>query len=164
MTFKLDALFESPDKRYLDANDLSILSQYVSSIPERVRVYRTVRDQEVTIMQAVADTLQQQTNQPEDLVERSIRNGLMVLRYVAMAMLLDDQGFIEERLRGWLPEIVKAYETQAIDRQLFQLLEQKLAAVLTQPQLHLMKPMLDQAQAIMLDTRETVASPRAGVR
>ena len=115
MTFKLDALFESPDKRYLDANDLSILSQYVSSIPERVRVYRTVRDQEVTIMQAVADTLQQQTNQPEDLVERSIRNGLMVLRYVAMAMLLDDQGFIEERLRGWLPEIVKAYETQAID-------------------------------------------------
>jgi len=115
-------------------------------------------------MQAVADTLQQQTNQPEDLVERSIRNGLMVLRYVAMAMLLDDQGFIEERLRGWLPEIVKAYETQAIDRQLFQLLEQKLAAVLTQPQLHLMKPMLDQAQAIMLDTRETVASPRAGVR
>jgi len=164
MTFKLDALFESPDKRYLDANDLSILSQYVSSIPERVRVYRTVRDQQVTIMQAVADTLQQQTNQPEDLVERSIRNGLMVLRYVAMAMLLDDQGFIEERLRGWLPEIVKAYETQAIDRQLFQLLEQKLAAVLTQPQLHLMKPMLDQAQAIMLDTRETVASPRAGVR
>ena len=29
----------------------------------------------------------------------------MVLRYVAMAMLLDDQGFIEERLRGWLPRI-----------------------------------------------------------
>jgi hypothetical protein len=124
MTFKLDALFDSPDKRYLDANDLSVLSQYVSSIPERVNVYRTVRDQEVTIMQAVADTLQQQTNQPEALVVRSVRNGLMVLRYVAMAMLLDDQSFIEERLRGWLPEIVKAYETQALDRQLFQLLEQ----------------------------------------
>jgi hypothetical protein len=164
MTFKLDALFESPDKRYLDTNDLSVLSQYVSSIPERVSVYRTVRDQEVTIMQAVADTLQQQTNQPEALVERSIRNGLMVLRYVAMAMLLDDQGFIEERLRGWLPEIVKAYETQTIDRQLFQLLEQKLATVLTQPQLHLIKPMLAQAQAIMLDTRETVTSSMAGVR
>jgi hypothetical protein len=164
MTFKLDALFDSPDKRYLDANDLSVLSQYVSSIPERVAVYRTVRDQEVAIMQAVADTLQQQTNQPEALVERSIRNGLMVLRYVAMAMLLDDQGFVEERLRGWLPEIVKAYETQALDRQLFQLLEQKLASVLTQPQLRLVKPMLDRAQAIMLDTRETVAPSMAGVR
>jgi hypothetical protein len=164
MTFKLDALFDSPDKRYLDANDLSVLSQYVSSIPERVNVYRTVRDQEVTIMQAVADTLQQQTNQPEALVERSVRNGLMVLRYVAMAMLLDDQSFIEERLRGWLPEIVKAYETQALDRQLFQLLEQKLAAVLTQPQMRLVKPMLDQAQVIMFDTRETVAPSMAGVR
>ena len=115
-------------------------------------------------MQAVADTLQQQTNQPEALIERSIRNGLMVLRYVAMAMLLDDQSFVEERLRGWLPELVKAYETQTLDRQLFQLLEQKLASMLNQPQMRLVKPMLDQAQAIMLDTRETVAPSMAGVR
>ena len=46
MTFKLDALFDSPDKQYLDANDLSTLSQYVSSIPERMAVYRTLRDWE----------------------------------------------------------------------------------------------------------------------
>jgi hypothetical protein len=164
MTFKLDALFEAPDKRYLDSNDLNVLSQYVSSIPERVNVYRILRDQEVSIMQAVADALQQQTNQSEPLVERSVRNGLMVMRYAAMAMLLDDQTFVEERLRGWLPEIVKAYETQTLDRQLFQLLEQKLATVLTPPQLHLLKPVLQKAQAIMLDTRETVASPMTGVR
>lgn len=164
MTFKLDALFEAPDKHYLDANDLNVLSQYVSSIPERVNVYRALRDQEISVMQAVADALQQQSSQSEALVERSVRNGLMVLRYVAMAMLLDDPGFVEERLRGWLPEIIKAYETQALDRQLFQLLEQKLATVLTPPQLHLLKPNLDKAQAIMLDTRETVASPMAGVR
>jgi hypothetical protein len=163
MTFKLDALFEAPDKRYLDTNELNVLSQYVSSIPERVNVYRIVRDQEVAIMQAVADTLQQQASQPEALVERSVRNGLMVLRYVAMAMLLDDQGFVEERLRDWLPEIVKAYETQALDGQLLQLLEQNLATVLSPPQLHLLKPMLEQARAIMLDTRGTVASPMAGI-
>lgn len=158
MTFKLDALFESPDKRYLDASDLNVLSQYVSSIPERVAVYRTLRDQEAGIMQAVADTLQQQGNQSEALVERSIRNGLMVLRYVAMAMLLDDQAFVEERLRGWLPEIVKAYETQALDKQLFQLLEQKLATAMSPAQLSLLKPNLDKAQAIMFETRETVGS------
>ena len=163
MTFKLDALFDSPEKRYLDANDLNVLSQYVSSIPERVTVYRTLRDQEVTIMQEVANTLQQQSGQPDPLIERSIRNGLMVMRYVAMAMLLDDQGFVEERLRGWLPEIVKAYETQPLDRQLFQLLAQKLATVLTPAQLHLLKPSLEKAQATMFETRETVASPVASL-
>jgi hypothetical protein len=163
MTFKLDALFESPDKQYLDSNELTVLSQYVSSIPERMTVYRTLRDQEVTLMQAVADALQQQSNQPEALVERSIRNGLMVMRYVAMAMLLDDQAFVEERLRGWLPEIIKAYETQALDQQLFQLLAQQLAKLFTPAQLHLLKPSLERAQAIMLETRETVASPVAGL-
>lgn len=163
MTFKLDALFESPDKRYLDTNDLNVLSQYISSIPERVTVYRTLRDQEVPIMQGVADALQQQSNQPEALVERSVRNGLMVLRYVAMAMLLDDQAFVEERLRGWLPEIVKAYETQTVDRTLFQLLEQKLATVLTPAQMSLLKPNLDKAQAIMFETRETVGSTIGGL-
>jgi hypothetical protein len=163
MTFKLDALFDAPDKRYLDANDLNVLSQYVSSIPERVNVYRILRDQEVTVMQSVADTLQQQANPSEAALERSLRNGLMVMRYVAMAMLLDDQAFVEERLRGWLPEIVKAYETQALDRQLFQLLEQKLAAVLSPAQMSLLKPSLAKAQAMMFKTRETVASPMAGL-
>ncbi|WOD40704.1 hypothetical protein [Nodosilinea sp. E11] len=156
MTFKLDALFDSPEKQYLDANDLSLLSQYVSSIPERMTVYRTLRDQEIAIMQPIADALQQQGGHAEALVERSVRNGLMVLRYVAMAMLLDDDAFVEERLRGWLPEMVKAYDTQAVDQQLFQLLQQQLAKVFSPAQVNLLKPNLEKAQDLILNTRETV--------
>jgi hypothetical protein len=43
---------------------------------------------------------QQMPNQSEVLVERSVRNGLMVMRYIAMAMVLDDTNYLEERLRG----------------------------------------------------------------
>lgn len=156
MTFKLDTLFDSPDKQYLDANDLSTLSQYVSSIPERMAVYRTLRDQEIAIVQPIADALVQQAGHPEPLVERSVRNGLMVLRYAAMAMLLDDESFVEERLQGWLPEMVKAYETQAVDQQLFQLLHKQLSKVFSPAQLGLLKPSLEKAQSLMLNTRETV--------
>jgi hypothetical protein len=162
MTFKLDALFDAPDKQYLDANDLSILSQYVSSIPDRMAVYRTLRDQEIPIMQPIADALQQQGGHPEPMVERSVRNGLMVLRYAAMAMLLDDSGFVEERLQGWLPEMVKAYETQTIDQQLFQLLQQQLGKVFSPAQLNLLKPSLEKAQSLMLNQRETVNATLAG--
>lgn len=164
MTLKLDALFDTPEKQYLDANDLTRLSQYVSSVPERMAVYRTLRDQEVAIMQPVADALQQLSSQPEALVERSIRNGLMVLRYVAMGMLLDDVGFVEDRLRGWLPEMVKAYGTQTLDQQLFQLLQQQLAKVFSPAQLKLFQPGLETAQALMLSGRETVAPPLQTVR
>lgn len=152
MTFKLDSLFESADKPYLDANDLTLLSQYVSSIPERIAVYRTLRDQEVAIMQPIADALAQRTQEPEAKVERSVRNGLMVLRYVAMAMLLDDNAFVQGRLQGWLPEIVQAHETQALDQQLFQLLDQQLAKVLTPAQINLLKPGLTKARDLLLGT------------
>lgn len=161
MTFKLDTLFDIPGKSYLDTNDLSLLSQYVGSIPERIATYRTLRDQEVAIVQPVADALQQIPNQPEALVERCVRHGLMVLRYAAMAMLLDNDDFVVERLEGWLPEMVKAYETQAIDQQFFQLMQTQLAKVLTPLQLNLLKPGLAKAQALMLDARPARSeSPR----
>jgi hypothetical protein len=80
----------------------------------------------------------------------------MVLRYAAMAMLLDDDAFVEDRLQGWLPEMVKAYETQAIDQQLFQLLNRQLSKLFSPAQVNLIKPSLEKAQSLMLDTRETV--------
>jgi hypothetical protein len=78
-------------------------------------------------------------------------------------MLLDDSAFVEGRLQGWLPEMVKAHETQALDQQLFQLLDQQLAKLLTPAQLNLLKPGLAQAQGLMLNTRETVPDVLAGL-
>ena len=159
MTFKLDSLFESAEKPYLDANDLTLLSQYVSSIPERIAVYRILRDQEIAIMQPIADALQQRNQAAEDKVERSVRNGLMVLRYVAMAMLLDDSAFVAGRLQGWLPEIVKAHETQELDQQLFQFLDQQLAKVLTPAQVNLLKPGLTKARDLILGSSAPAPTP-----
>ena len=163
MTFKLDALFNDPEKTYLDTNDLTLLSQYVSSIPERIAVYRVLRDQELAIMQPIADALLQRSGEPEAKVERSVRNGLMVLRYVAMAMLLDDSDFVEGRLRGWLPEMVKAHETQPLDQLLFQLLDQQLPKVLTPAQINLLRPGLAKAKNLVLGTSEAAADPLASL-
>ncbi|NMF84814.1 hypothetical protein [Nodosilinea sp. P-1105] len=159
MTLKLDALFDAPGKPYLDTDDLSILSQYISSIPDRTAVYRILRDQEVAIMQPIADALQQVSSQPERVVERSVRNGLMVLRYVAMGMLLDDPTYLASRLQGWMAEIAQAYDTQSLDQQLFQLLQQQLAKVLTPAQCRLLQPGLEAAQALM-QADQTVAPSR----
>lgn len=164
MNRKLDALFNEPEKRYLDGKDLSILSQYVSSLPERMTVYRSLRDQELAIMQPVADALQQQMpDASEAAIEQSVRHALMILRYAAMAMLIDDDVFVDDRLKGWLPEIVKAYGTQAVHQRLFQLLQQQLNQSLTPAQISLLKPGLSKVQALLMNTRETVEAPLAGL-
>lgn len=162
MNPKLDALFNEPEKRYLNADELSVLSQYVSSIPERMKVYRLLRDQEVTLLQPVADALQQQMPElTEAVLERSVRNGLLILRYAAMAMLMDDEQFVDNRLQGWLPEIAKAYNTQAVDQKLFEFLSQRLAQTLPPQQMSLLKPCLAKAQALLSSNRETVNSVSA---
>jgi hypothetical protein len=149
MTFKPDSLMNSSAQSYLDPNELTALSQYISSIPERIAVYRTLRDQEIAIMQPVADALQQHTQASDARLEQSLCHGLMVMRHVAMAMLLDDNHLVEERLKGWLPDIVNVHDTQNLDQQLFQLLDQQLGRVFNPSQLSLLKPSLAQAQALI---------------
>ncbi len=158
MTFKLDSLVNSSGQSYLEPSELTTLSQYVSSIPERLAVYRILRDQEIAIMQPIANALQQHAQAPAAKLEQSLRHGLMVMRHIAMAMLLDDSQFLEQRLKGWLPDIVNSHDTQALDRQLFQLLDQQLGRVLTPAQLHLLKPGLAQVEALI------TASPEVGIQ
>jgi hypothetical protein len=43
MNFKLDALFDATDKPYLDDNALGVISQYISSVPDRLKVYGLIR-------------------------------------------------------------------------------------------------------------------------
>lgn len=167
MNSKLEALFNEPEKRYLNSDELSSLSQYVSSVPERLNVYRQLRDKEVQLLQPVVDTIQQQMpDVAESTLERSVQNMMLILRYSAMAMLVDDLEFMDKRLQGWLPEMVKAFGTQAINQKLFELLNQKLTQALSPQQLNLLKPNLDRAQALMNSSRETVDSvsaPLAGI-
>ncbi|MEO0535102.1 MAG: hypothetical protein AAF215_14680 [Cyanobacteria bacterium P01_A01_bin.123] len=154
MNKHLETLFNEPEKSYLKAQDLNLLSQYVGSLPERIKVYRQLRDKELEIMQAVADDLQQQFPQvAEASLERSIKNGLLVMRYCAMAMLLDDPAFVVQRLNGWLKPITAVYDTQAIDRALYQHLTQQLAKRFTANQMKIIQGSLILAQSIVLETQ-----------
>ncbi|MBD0269676.1 MAG: hypothetical protein ICV77_15455 [Cyanobacteria bacterium Co-bin8] len=128
-----------------------------------MKAYRLLRDQEVALMQPVADSLQQQMpDVPEATLEFSVRSGLLVLRYAAMAMLMDDEVFVEERLRGWLPEMVKAYNTEAVDQKLFEALAQRLSQTLPPQQMSLLKPCLEKAKSLLKSVRDTVESVPAG--
>ena len=147
---QIEALFEDAESRYLMPEELNVLSQYVHSVPSRLDVYRTLRDHEIQIMQPIADQLQREFPQvPVDKLERSIKNGLLALRYCAMAMLLNDESFLQDRVRGWLDQTSKVYDTHAIDTSLYRQLSQQLDQHLPPQQAALIQPLIKVVQDLL---------------
>ncbi len=147
MHSQLESLFDEAESRYLKPEELSVLDQYVGSIPTRVEVYRRLRDQEILLMQQVADQLQAEFPQEQtEALERSIKNALLALRYCAMAMLLNDESFVQTRLLEWLSKTVQVYNMQAIDTVLYRSLNHHLQKVLTPQQFNLISPHLTLVQ------------------
>lgn len=158
MNPKIESLLNEAEDRYLKSDELASLGHYVVSMPDRLDVYRSLRDREVEIMQPVADQLQTRYPNDPDVLERSIKNGLLILRYCSMAMLLDDVEFVNERIRDWLDQVVQAYESQAIEQFLYQLLEQQIQTVLGVKAQTLLHPYLEAVQAYLKQLPQSSAS------
>jgi hypothetical protein len=144
---QIDSIFDDAENRYLKPEELKLVSQYVESLPERLEVYRRLRDQEVEIMQWAADQLQAAMPQEKpEMLERSIKNALLMLRYCAMGMLLNDDSLVKERYVAWIHDMNQVYNTSAIDSALSQYLNQRLNQVLGAKAMSLLRPMIALAQ------------------
>ncbi|UZQ53033.1 hypothetical protein OOK60_10925 [Trichothermofontia sichuanensis B231] len=156
---QIEALLDQAENRYLKPEELVLLDKYVNSLPDRLETYRRLRDQEVTIMQQAVDQVQIEMPQVSTVdLERSIKNTLLVVRYCAMSMLLDDVTFIQERLLGWLSRNVQVYNTQAIDRALYRHLEKALTQALGPKSMSFLQPFLVTARDAVLNPGSSVTA------
>lgn len=159
----IESAFNEAEHRYLQPEELGTITQYVESLPKRMDAYCTLRDQEMTIMQQVADQLVKNLpGESIEALERSIKNALLVMRYCAMGMLLNDESFVKERLHTWMGQTMKAYHSQTIDSALYSLLSQHLNQSLTPQQLSFFNPMLVAAQAEFLSQDEPLTAAVLG--
>jgi hypothetical protein len=146
----IEEIFDDADSRYLKIEELRLVAQYTSSIPERLTTYRNLRDRELEVMQWVADQLQAEMPQePEVTLERSITNALLMLRHCGMAMLLNQDSIVKDRFLNWVKPTVEVYNSQAIDARLYQLLNQRLEQTLGK-HMALLSPTLLMAQNALL--------------
>lgn len=149
MNVQIETLLSEAENRYLNPEELGALNQYVGSLPERLETYRHLREHELDVMQQVADQLQAQFSQEKiEILERSLKNALLAMRTCAMSMLLNDPSFIEQRLSDWLNQMTKAYNTQAIDRELYRLVVQQLQQLLSPKQMSLLAPHLQRIHTL----------------
>lgn len=152
MNTEITELVEQARARYLSTQELDLLADYIQSLPDRIDLYKLLRDREVEIMQTVADRSESElpSTALEDL-EKAIMNLLLVMRYCAMGMLLNDQNFIKVRLLNWLEQIVAQYEqAHSLNAKLYKLLNQVLKQELSDQQLALMQPPIATAQLALI--------------
>lgn len=146
----LETLFSEPEKAYLRPDEITTMSQFVSSLPERINLYRSLRNEELSLMQPIANALTERFAQvPEVRLRRSVQNGILVLRYAAMAMLVGDASFVTKRLYPWLPEIAAAYGTHDIDLALYEMLKRSITERFTPLKAMLLMPGIETAQELL---------------
>jgi Phycobilisome protein len=156
MNPQIEAVFDDAENRYLKPEELGLISQYTQSISARLETYQSLRDYELEIMQWAADQLQAEMPlESIENLERSIKNGLLMLRCCAMAMLINDQGLIRDRFLAWANSMTTVYGSQHIDAALYRLVNQRLNQVLGGERMRLLMPMLAYAQ----DVPATLSQP-----
>jgi hypothetical protein len=143
MNSQFSALFEESENRYLIPEEIGFLSSYVTSLPDRLEAYRSLRDQEMDILQTVANHLVAELPQtPEADLERSLKSAVLLLRSCAMAMLVEDPSLVKERYLTWTKPLSETYNLGAIDAVVYRLLIQRMTQVLGAKPMALLNPLL----------------------
>ena len=161
MQTDFEKMFERADDHYLQAPEMIVFKHNLGVLKQRLDIYKSLRNNEIPLFQSVADRLVEdfpETN--PSILERSLKHWISTLRYCAMAMLLNNPEYFQHRILEWLGGTLKAYEQDAIEQRLFQLLREQITLLFSTEQLRLLDPFLEQAQTnLLISAIERSAKP-----
>ena len=151
---ELRTLLYEAETKYLQKPELENFQNCISSLKARLATYECIRDQEIAIFQPIADELMASfADENTQLLEQALKHWLSVLRYCAMAMLLNNPDFLHHRLLEWLTPVVQAHKMEVLEKSIYDLLIKKLKKILTESQFLLIKPFIEQAQTSLLESK-----------
>ncbi|WP_013320491.1 phycobilisome protein [Gloeothece verrucosa] len=151
MQTDLANLFYAAQDHYLSEGEVTTFKEQVEILRRRVEIYECLRDRELEIFQPVANQLSEAFSQenPKTL-ELALKHWIAVMRYSAMATLLNNPEYLQHRLLEWLTDIISAHSLQEIETYLYEFLKFRLAEILTLEQLALLNPYLELAKDTLL--------------
>jgi len=148
MLSQVDRLINEVDGRYASDDELQFFSEYVSSFGKRARVYSKIQSAEMTIVQQVYDKLRRTDpsllkSGNSDVTAKWKRDTVRVLRYSAIAMLLNDPDSLQERFLLWFQTIMRAFGTQKSCKVTYDLMQEVVNQHLTPDEAKLFCPILE---------------------
>lgn len=145
MLSQLKKLSDDTDGRYATDDELQFLDGYAHSFYVRVQTYQRLQIAEAMIVQQVLSKVRKldpASFQRDHAEMKWKRDTIRVLRYSAIALLLDDPNTLRERLLYWFRIIMKAFGTEKNCAITYQVMQEVVQQYLTPTQANLFCPIL----------------------
>lgn len=161
MPSNFEDFLRAAEDHYLQPDEMNGFKQQVDTLQDRLDLYETLRDQELMIIQPIPQHLPTTLSSiPQADLEKVLTHWISVLRYSAMAMLLNQPEILNDQLLGWVADVLKEDRFSVLNQTISGLLHQSLQSILNEQQIGLIEPFLKQADALLVDensNRELVA-------
>ncbi|NJK41542.1 MAG: phycobilisome protein [Acaryochloridaceae cyanobacterium SU_2_1] len=141
MYTEFEATLRAAEDHYLQPQEKEFFLQQLAALDLGLATYEKLQEQEEEIFQGIANCLQEviPLDQTQAL-EQALLRWMSVLRYAAMAMLLNSSVYLERQLLAWLANTAQIDPSQSWDQQVSDGLLRALSKLLTQEQQSLLHP------------------------
>lgn len=163
MLKQVDNLARQVDGRYATDEELQFLEQYVQSFHLRAQTYQALQAAESEIVTQVLSHIQ--TTQPDllhhnqgDISHKWKKDTIRVLRYSAIAMLMNDPHTLKERFLLWFQSIMRAFGTQSSCDLTYKVMQDVVKQKLTPVQASLFCPVLELNRQVLGGTSRTAST------
>lgn len=148
MLSQLERLKSQIDGRYATDAELQFVSNYVQSFDLRVNTYIKLQGLEAKIVRLVEAKLVKLDpsllkSGHEDVTAKWRRDTIRVLRYSAVALLLDDPEGLREHLLFWMQTIMRAFGAQRSCDATYRVMQEVVQEQLTLAEANLFCPILE---------------------
>ncbi len=147
----LEIMMQMAEDYYLQGLEVKAFKLHIDSLKQRLALYKQLRDQEIAIFQPIADDMVRSLpEEDEKKLETVLKHWIAVMRYGAMAMLLNNPEFLQRRLLEWLATPINIHGMQSLERRLYHKLQDRLGEILSSEQIALLNPFLKQAEDTLI--------------
>jgi hypothetical protein len=148
MLSQLQELSRATDGRYASDEELRFLAEYVRAFRLRVQTYQKLQSAESTIVEQVYAQMQARDanifKQGKDDLSRKWKvDTVRVLRYTAVAVLMNDPDTLRERFLFWFQTVMKAFGAQKHCRVTYEVMQDVVKQTLAPQEASLVCPILE---------------------
>lgn len=154
MLSKLDEIQRKYDGRYVDDEELQMIQDYCDSYQQRIATYQKLHAMEAQIVNESYQKLKAKdpallASGGQDLTDKWKRDTIRVLRYTAVAMLLNDPAWLRERFLLWFETIMRAFKAQESCYATYEVMQEVVKQHLTLEEARLFCPLLELNKEIL---------------
>ncbi|MGB3494522.1 MAG: hypothetical protein WBA57_17470 [Elainellaceae cyanobacterium] len=154
MLSQFNALSTKIDGRYATDVELQFIADYTASYELRKHVYLKLQSLESKIVSAVFERIRASDPKllergDENLANKWRQDTIRVLRYSAIAVLLDDAAMHQERFLFWFQTVMRAFATQKSCDVTYTIMQEVIEQYLQPLELQLVQPIIELNRAAL---------------